>query len=145
MSQPAEEEQKVQQTPTKASCHCGAIVITASRKPYNLVNECQCSICRRYGAVWAYYQKGEVEIQKNGVIAANADEGEGTKRYVWGNEMIAFHFCEHCGCCIYWWPIEGRFPAGADKVGVNTRMMEPEAVYGLNRRVMYTYEARGDC
>jgi hypothetical protein len=39
----------------EASCHCGAVRITIPRKPEYLI-ECSCSICRRNGALWAFYE-----------------------------------------------------------------------------------------
>lgn len=122
-------------TPVTGSCHCGAITVTVSRKPYTTINDCQCSICRRYGAAWAYYKQSEVQISKQ--------PDKGTKAYVWANKTIAFHFCEICGCCVCWWPTE-LFPPGYDEVGINTKMMDPEVVRGLNRKITYTYEGE-DC
>ena len=36
------------------ACHCGAVRLTVPRAPVE-VTECNCSICRRLGARWAYY------------------------------------------------------------------------------------------
>jgi len=36
------------------SCHCGAVVVNVARRPRQLT-DCNCSICRRYGTLWAYY------------------------------------------------------------------------------------------
>jgi hypothetical protein len=38
-----------------ASCHCGAVMVQVPRKPRSLTN-CNCSMCRRYGVLWAYYK-----------------------------------------------------------------------------------------
>ncbi|MHA6732399.1 GFA family protein [Devosia sp. A369] len=43
-----------------ATCHCGAIEITLSRQPDEVV-DCNCSLCRRYGVLWAYYEASEIE------------------------------------------------------------------------------------
>jgi hypothetical protein len=44
------------------SCHCGAIKVKVASKPRQLTS-CNCSICRRYGTLWGYYdgsrQRGE--------------------------------------------------------------------------------------
>lgn len=71
----------------KSTCHCGAISLTANRMP-ELINECQCTICRRYAAAWAYYYSNEVDFQQKGK----------TRKYVWGDGDLEFHFCETCGC-----------------------------------------------
>jgi len=38
----------------EASCHCGLVHLEVAQPPA-AVNECTCSICRRYGTLWAYY------------------------------------------------------------------------------------------
>jgi hypothetical protein len=71
-----------------ATCHCGAVRLSIPRAPDTLTN-CDCSICRRYGTLWAYYTKDEVEV-----IA-----GPGvTERCAWGRKSIHFVRCATCGC-----------------------------------------------
>jgi len=36
------------------SCHCGAVQLEIPSAPDHLTN-CNCSICWRYGALWAYF------------------------------------------------------------------------------------------
>jgi hypothetical protein len=38
-----------------ATCHCGAVRVTVPRKP-RTVTDCSCSICRRYGALFARHK-----------------------------------------------------------------------------------------
>ena len=45
----------------EGSCHCGAITFSVPGKP-EWLTECNCSICRRIGARWAHFERGEVEI-----------------------------------------------------------------------------------
>ena len=35
-----------------ASCHCGACILAVAVAPVE-VTDCNCSICRRYGVLWA--------------------------------------------------------------------------------------------
>ena len=44
-----------------ATCHCGALRIEVPRKPRTLTS-CNCSICRRYGTLWAYYKASSVRV-----------------------------------------------------------------------------------
>ena len=81
---------------------------------------CNCTACRRYGALWAY---GHIDhdIRVTGAAAAyrRADGG-----------AIDFHFCPTCGCMTYYVATE----AGADgrrRTAVNLRMAEPEPVAPL--------------
>jgi hypothetical protein len=40
-------------------CHCGAVRISVEPAPTEITD---CSICRRYGALWAYYEKAPSTI-----------------------------------------------------------------------------------
>jgi len=77
------------------------------------VTDCNCSICRRYGMLWAYYSPKQVRI------AAGVDE---TDTYVWDDKSIAFHRCRVCGCVTHWAAVD----RSADRMGVNARLMAPE-------------------
>ena len=46
----------------QASCHCGAVELDLSEAPSE-VTDCICSVCRRYGVLWAYYSPRQVEIR----------------------------------------------------------------------------------
>jgi hypothetical protein len=98
-----------------ASCHCGAVRLELRRKPRTLTN-CNCSICRRYGALWAYCKASAVRI----VCAADAIE-----RYRRGGGMLEFCRCRTCGCISHHERVEKR----ADStVGVNARNIDPDAL-----------------
>ncbi|HSO33383.1 MAG TPA: GFA family protein [Labilithrix sp.] len=97
-------------TLVQASCHCGAIRISLARAP-EAVTDCNCSICRRYGVLWAYYSPRDVQL----TAAADA-----TDVYMWDDRAIEFHRCKVCGCVTHWAP---RDPA-MDRMGVNARLMD---------------------
>ena len=42
----------------KGSCHCGAAHWTLEGDPGS-ATACNCTLCRRYGALWAYDYEGE--------------------------------------------------------------------------------------
>ena len=44
-----------------ASCHCGSVRLEVDSPPSE-VTECNCSICRRYGVLWAYYPPHQVRM-----------------------------------------------------------------------------------
>ena len=104
-----------------ASCHCGAVRIEVPRAPDELTS-CNCSICRRYGTLWAYYPAGEV------LVAAGADH---INEYQWGERRLRFVRCRQCGCVMHW---ERTRPKPDSKVGVNARNLEPEALEGVRVR-----------
>jgi len=94
------------------TCHCGDVTIRIPRSPEKLTN-CNCSICRRHGALWAYYKVGEVEV--NG-------HPEKTQEYIWGDKMLRIVRCRNCGCVTHWEPLESK-PGG--NMGVNARNFDP--------------------
>ncbi|EGN96356.1 hypothetical protein SERLA73DRAFT_186072 [Serpula lacrymans var. lacrymans S7.3] len=97
-----------------ATCHCKAIRIVFP-PPTEPLNECLCSICRRYGALWAYYPVKDVQI-----IRDQADVTDPDGIYLWGDKMCEFHRCAKCGCVTHWEATDKSYP----KMGVNARMLE---------------------
>jgi hypothetical protein len=79
------------------------------------ITECNCSICRRYGVLWAYYSPSQVRL-------ASADAA--TEVYMWDDRSIAFHRCRICGCVSHWAAVNPK----RDRMGVNARLMAPEVV-----------------
>src|SRR5215813_6193326 len=94
------------------SCHCGAVQIQIARKPARLTS-CNCSICHRYGTLWAYYDKRHVKV--------TARKGA-TASYSWGNKQLRFVRCETCGCVINWEPVN---KVKWRRMGVNIRNFDP--------------------
>jgi hypothetical protein len=96
-------------------CHCGAVRWRFDSEP-DAATACNCTICRRYGALWIYGHENE-DVFVSGPTSA----------YTRGEKSLAFHFCARCGCVAYW---RGTEP-GADgrrRLAVNVRLAEPDAV-----------------
>jgi hypothetical protein len=104
-----------------ATCHCGAIRIEVPRKPLSLTN-CNCSICRRYGTLWAYYKASSVRL--HGAARTRAE-------YSWGDRRIKFVRCRTCGCITHWEPVR---PRQGSRVGVNARNFEPSILDAVRIR-----------
>ena len=96
--------------PVVASCHCDAIRLELASAP-ETVTECNCSICRRYGALWAYDTPARVRI-----LAAPGS----TDVYMWDDRSIEFHRCKTCGCVTHWSPVDPK----RDRMGVNARLLD---------------------
>jgi hypothetical protein len=98
----------------EGSCHCGAVRWRFSRVPED-ATACNCTACRRYGALWAYDYEGEA-IEVSGP----------TRAYVRG-DSLAFHFCAECGCVAYW---RGLHPGedGRRRIAVNLRLADPAQI-----------------
>jgi hypothetical protein len=98
------------------SCHCGAVRWRFETVPTSATS-CNCSICRRHGALWAYGFEGE----------AFTVSGE-TATYTWNREWLAFHFCPRCACVVAWLATS-RGQDGRLYGAVNLRLaVEPDAV-----------------
>ena len=95
------------------TCHCGAIRIEVPEPPQELI-DCNCSICRRYGALWAFYGAGTVQV---------IGHPENTTEYVWGQKTIRTLRCRTCGCVTHWEPLH---PEPNGKLGVNMRNFDPD-------------------
>jgi hypothetical protein len=108
----------------RATCHCGAISISIPCPPERVTN-CNCSICRRYGTLWGYFDQPEVLIE----AAAGA-----TNEYAWGDKSIAFVRCATCGCVTHWRPLPGR--RKSLRMGVNVRNFEPEVIGPVRIRLL---------
>jgi hypothetical protein len=98
-----------------ATCHCGAVRVEVPRRPRTLT-DCNCSICRRYGALWAYYEMRQVRI---------THPPRATSGYSWGDRMLRFVRCRRCGCVTHWEPLQR---GGSGRMGVNARNFDPDVV-----------------
>ena len=107
----------------RTTCHCGAVSIAIPRQPEALTN-CDCSICRRYGPLWAYFQNDEVETHA---------APEATQEYSWGKKSIAFVRCRTCGCITHWKPLKA---SRGKRMGVNARNFEPEQLGPVRIRLL---------
>lgn len=69
-----------------ASCHCGATKIALAYPPTE-AKQCNCTFCFKTGAIWSYYQPGEVTFLS----------GEADKIYSASDGINQHHFCSRCG------------------------------------------------
>lgn len=102
----------------EGSCHCGAVHWRFDGE-VDAVTACNCSVCRRYGVLWAYDYDGE-RIHVSGE----------TRAYVWGDKSIAFHFCPNCANVAYWRALQAG-KDGRRRIAVNVRLAEPHQVAAL--------------
>ena len=98
----------------EGSCHCGAVRWRLNGMPES-ATACNCSVCHRYGALWAYDYEGE------GINVSGP-----TQAYVRG-KAIEFHFCPRCGCVAFW---RGQKlnEEGWRRIAVNLRLTDPGPV-----------------
>lgn len=68
-----------------ATCHCGHTKIEVPYLPTS-VTQCNCTFCSRTGALWGYYDEGELNL------LSQVDD----KVYS-ASGMNLHHFCSNCG------------------------------------------------
>ncbi|RVU43811.1 GFA family protein [Rubrivivax rivuli] len=97
----------------EGSCHCGR-VRWAWHHPVlpEGATACNCTVCRRYGTLWAYDHEGE------GITVSGP-----TRAYIRG-DSVEFHFCPECGCVAFWRGQQLQAD-GRRRIAVNLRMTEP--------------------
>jgi len=102
----------------EGACHCGDVRWTYEA-PLESATACNCTVCRRYGALWAYGYNGQ-EVKIHGKSQA----------YVRG-KAIEFHFCPRCGCATHYLGLR-HDENGRQKGAVNLRMStDPVLVQSL--------------
>jgi hypothetical protein len=109
-----------------ATCHCGQVQVELPSKPEKLT-ECHCTVCYKYGALWAYFPRPDVTVRASDtkLQVYIREDGEGD---------IAFNRCGHCGCLVCWWG-EGKWSGPEHIMGVNCRMLPENEIEGIERKV----------
>jgi len=103
----------------EGTCHCGSVHWHMDTMP-DSVTACNCTVCRRYGVLWAYgHIDHDIRVDGKTTSYRRVDGGG-----------IDFHFCATCGCVTHY---VGR---KADKDGrfwtaVNLRLADPDRIAGL--------------
>lgn len=103
------------------SCHCGAANWTLVGDPGS-ITACNCTLCRRYGALWAYDYEGE--------RIAVAGETSSYRRPGKDDPALEILFCSVCACVLSWRGLRLE-EDGRRRMAVNLRLAEPEAVAHL--------------
>lgn len=98
----------------EGSCHCGSVRWQFTGQPGG-ATACNCTVCRRYGVLWAY------DYEDEGITVSGV-----TQSYVRGT-AIEFHFCATCGCVAFWRGQKSD-QQGRRRIAVNLRLAEPDAV-----------------
>lgn len=104
-------------TKLEGSCHCGAVTYTVDGIP-KVATACNCTLCRRYGVIWAYDWVDEKIHVSGETKAYQRSDGSG---------VLDFHFCPHCGCVAFWRSLIAE--NGRLRIAVNLRLVhDPDAI-----------------
>ena len=103
------------------TCHCGAVHWTLEGDPGS-ITVCNCTLCRRYGTLWAYdYENERIHITGPSATYTRHDSE---------HPSLEIHFCPTCACVLAWRGLRTD-EAGRRRMAVNIRLASPEAVAGL--------------
>jgi len=104
-----------------ASCHCGNITISVP-DTIETVTSCNCSICSKYAALWAYFTAEQVKVNAPVDTIGN---------YCWGDKTVNFHHCKQCGCVTHYTSVEQGHNV---RVAVNFRLLDAKALSAFKIR-----------
>ena len=92
-------------------CHCGRVRYDVT-SDLGLVAECNCSICSKRGALWAFVKKPQFKLLKG---------ADALSDYQFGKKKIHHLFCTSCGIGSF---SEGVAPNGDETVAINVRCLD---------------------
>lgn len=99
------------------SCHCGAVTFTIRTDPGYSVR-CDCSICRRQGAIMLRCDHNDLAIETG---------RECLTEYRFGTNVAIHYFCDRCG--VYTFHKMRKLP---DKYAINAGCVEGVEVSDLH-------------
>lgn len=105
----------------KGSCHCGNAHWTLEGDPGS-ITICNCALCRRYGALWAY----DYECERIGL----SGETSSYRRRGKADPALEIRFCPNCAGVLAWRGLRLE-EDGRRRIAVNIRLAEPDVVAEL--------------
>lgn len=105
----------------RGSCHCGAANWTLTGDPGS-ITACNCTLCRRYGALWAYDFENE-RVAVSGPTSTFRRVGK-------ADPAIEIVFCPTCAGVLAWRGLRLE-DDGRRRMAVNVRLAEPQDVASL--------------
>ena len=107
------------------SCLCGAVRLSLSQRP-EFANACNCALCSKSGAHWAYYPPADVTI---------AGATTGFCRNDKDDPAAEVHFCATCGSTTHFVLTESAIAKfGNVQMGVNMALIDERELAGIELR-----------
>lgn len=104
----------------RGSCYCEAASWTLIGDPGS-VTACNCTLCRRYGALWAYdFEDGRIRL---------SGPRSSFRRVSKEDPALEILFCPVCAGVLAWRGLQ--LEDGRRRMAVNLRLAEPEEVAAL--------------
>jgi len=109
----------------KLSCLCGRSRVEIQKRP-DFVHECNCTLCRKSGAIWGYFHPSEVVVE---------GATQGYSRDDKDDPAAELRFCANCGATTHFVltaSAAARF--GNVQMGVNLRLANEGDLAGTELR-----------
>ncbi len=107
------------------SCLCGQIRIATEKQP-DYIHECNCTLCSKSGARWAYYHPSEVSVEGATKTYSRQDKDD---------PAAEIHFCPACGATTHFTLTESAVSKfGNSMMGVNMWLAEEKDLAGTELR-----------
>jgi hypothetical protein len=107
------------------TCLCGEVRINVRTRP-DFINECNCELCSKTGARWAYFDPQQVSVEGN---------SHGYRRPDKDDPNAEVHFCLNCGATTHFVLTESAVAKfGNSLVGVNMWLADPRDLAGIELR-----------
>jgi len=109
-----------------ASCHCGIVKIDLFHKP-DFINNCNCSLCSKAGALWGYFKTKDVQLTGKTKPYLRMDKA---------NAVVEIHACEICASTTHsLFTSAFQESSGiSDRIGVNMRLFDRNELIGVEMR-----------
>lgn len=109
----------------KLACLCGRVRLEVAKRP-DFVNECNCALCSKSGARWAYFHPSEVTVEGAGKSYSREDKDD---------PAAEVHFCADCGSTTHFTLTESAVAKfGNVQMGVNMRLADEADLAGTELR-----------
>jgi hypothetical protein len=109
----------------KLFCLCGRVRIEVAKRP-DFINECNCTLCSKSGARWAYLHPSEVGIEGTTKGYSREDKED---------PAAEIRFCANCGSTTHFVLTPSAVSKfGNVQLGVNVRLASEKDLAGIELR-----------
>jgi hypothetical protein len=107
------------------SCLCGQVRIKVPKRP-DFINECNCTLCSKAGARWAYFHPSDVRIEGTTKGYCREDKDD---------PAVEIQSCANCGSTTHFTLTPSAVSKfGNIQMGVNVRLADEKDLAGIELR-----------
>jgi hypothetical protein len=109
----------------KLSCLCGQVRLELPKRP-DFINACNCTLCSKSGAHWAYFQPADVQVEGTTTGYRRDDKDD---------PAAEIQFCPTCGSTTHFVLTPSAVAKfGNVQMGVNVRLADESDLAGVELR-----------